>query len=402
MHSVAAATLLGLSCLSLVHAAPVAWGTSSSCAPSSTTPPPPPGGPPAGPPVGVQHSSAGPPPPAGSVFSFPLANGFPSIQNPSAQLTAIEEQAHGTLPNGPPPPSLTADDLVSLKLIAFNEITEVAFFTELLNNITSNTPGYTFTDPNARQTAINAITAVQAQEELHALNANGALAHFGQQVIQPCKYAFPVSDFQSAIGLAATFTDVVLGTLQDVQTHLGTNGDVGLIGPIGSVIGQEGEQNGYYRTILGKIPSALPFLTASTREFAFSALNQNFVVANSCPGEDIPLPVFEVLQITSPAPIAAATQTLDFSFTVTDGKAAPPAGGASLVYINQQNTPVVEQMQNVQFKDGAVSFSAQFPYDQFEMNGLTIAAVVLGSGPFANAAAVANATIAGPGLIEIN
>lgn len=41
-----------------------------------------------------------------SVFKFPLANGFPNIQIPSSALTAIEQQAMGTLPNSPLPKSL--------------------------------------------------------------------------------------------------------------------------------------------------------------------------------------------------------------------------------------------------------------------------------------------------------
>ena len=394
MKTFVISSLVGLGSFALVNAAPVSWSATPSCteAPSAPTP------------IAAPVSPTAPPAPAGSVFSFPLSNGFPNVQNPSSQLTAIELQAHGTEPNGPPPPSLQPDDLLSLKLIAFNEITEVAFFTELLNNITSNVPGYTFTDPNARTTAINAITAIQAQEELHAINANGALAHFGQQPIQACKYAFPVSDFTSAVSLAYTFTDVVLGTLANVQLHLAQNGDAGLVPAIGSVIGQEGEQNGYFRTITGKIPSSLPFLTAGAREFAWSALNQNFVVPGSCPAgevQGVALPIFGALNVLT-SPVPAATTTIDFSFTVTDGKTAPPAGGASLVYINQQNVPVVETLQNVQDNNGVVTFSANFPYDQFEMNGLTLAAVVLGSGPFASAEAVAKATIFGPGLIEIN
>lgn len=35
---------------------------------------------------------------------------------------------------------------------------------------------------------------------------------------------FPISDFNSAIALASTFTDVVLGTLQDVASLLATDG----------------------------------------------------------------------------------------------------------------------------------------------------------------------------------
>ena len=344
------------------------------------------------------HAGSSAPSSSGS-SSFPLSNGFPNIANPSPQLTAIELAAQGTLPNGPPPASVTADTLTSLELIAFNELFEVAFFTSLIQNITNNEPGYGIEGKGVREFVLQALTAVQAQEELHALNANGALAHFGASPVQPCQYKFPVSTFADAIGLASTFTDVVLGTLQDVQSKLATDGDAGLIRGIGSVIGQEGEQNGYYRTLLDKIPSALPFLTTSTREFAFSALNQNFVVAGSCPNVgEINLPIFAPLTVVT-SNIQPKTQNLQFQFTT---KNATSASGLSLVYINQQNLPVVEPLITPTQSGNSISFSAVFPYDQFEMNGLTIAAVVQGSGPFASADAVAAATIAGPGLIEIN
>jgi hypothetical protein len=326
-------------------------------------------------------------------FSFPLSNGFPKITNPSSQLTAIEDQAHGTLPNGPPPPSITADTETSLELIAFNELFEVAFFTELLSNVTNNVPGFQIIDSNECKTVIAALTAVQAQEELHALNANGALAHFGASPIQPCKYNFPVSDFNSAIALASTFTDVVLGTLQDVASLLAADGDDGLIRGIVSVVGQEGEQNGFYRNLLGKIPSALPFLTTSTREFAFSALNQNFIVPGSCPNiGEINLPIFQTLTVDTQN-IQPKSQTLQFSATIDshqgDQKRGAPASSyyssLSVVYINQQNLPVVEPITDVSIKGDVVTFSAQFPFDQFLMNGLTIAAVTSSAGPFASA-----------------
>jgi len=356
------------------------------------------------PPAGGQGSA----PPTGSgsnPFKFPLSNGFPNIQAGSPQLNAIEDQAHGTLPNGPPPPAApAADDLTSLRLIQFNELWEVAFFTELLANITTNTPGYEFQDQSQRDTIVAAITAVLAQEELHALNAGNALAHFNAGPIQPCQYVAPVSTLKDAIRLASTFTDVVLGTLGDVQTHFGQNGDSGLIRGVASVIGQEGEQDGFYRNLLGLIPSQAPFLTASTREFAFSALNQNFVVPGSCPNSNtISLPIFGVLNLLTPT-VAPQDQTLQFSF-----KASGQWGqytsyqGLSLVYINQENTPIVQPITQAQVgSDGTVTFSSNFPFTANKMHGLTIAAVTNGAGPFAGAADVAKATIFGPALIEVD
>jgi hypothetical protein len=329
-------------------------------------------------------------------FSYPLANGFP---NPSPQtVTTIETAAHGSLPNGPPPPSLTPDTLISLRLIAFNELTEVAFFTELVANITNEVDGYT--NIGDIDNILAALNAIVAQEELHALNANGALGHFNAGLIQPCEYNFPVDNFKDAIALATTFTDVVLGTLQDVQGLLGSDGDVGLIRPVGSVIGQEGEQNGYYRSLLGKIPSALPFLTTSTREFAFSALNQNFVVPGSCPNAaSIALPIFK--------PLTLITHELDPKPMTLLFKIAPDStinySSLSLVYINQQNTPVVTPLIDIDPRSNEVRFQAAFPYDPATFgNGLTIAALTTSAGPFANADAVAAATYAGPALIEIN
>jgi len=333
-------------------------------------------------------------------FSFPLPNGFPVITDP----TAIEIAAHGSLPNGAPPTSVTDDTLTSLKLIAFNELAEVAFFTELIYNITKQVEGYNNHDVGGDDAAVaftlSALTAIQAQEELHALNANGALVHFGADAIQPCKYNFPVEKFKDAIALAATFTDVVLGTLQNVQTNLATHGDAGLIQPVGSVIGQEGEQTGFFRSILDKIPSALPFLTTSTREFAFSALNQNFVVPGSCPNSNtIALPVFKPLTITS-IYVETKSQLLEFSIAPISGVDYTTL---SVTYINQQNTPVVEPFQNIEVGSDAVKFKALFPFDGTTFgNGLTIAAVTSGASSFASAEAVAAATIAGPGLIEVN
>ena len=99
---------------------------------------------------------------------------------------------------------------------------------------------------------LSILNIVLAQEELHELNANGAFKLFTNQTIKPCEYIFPVATFNDSIALASTFTDVVLGTLPDIQTVFADNQDNGLIRGVGSVIGQEGEQNGvYHPSLLG-------------------------------------------------------------------------------------------------------------------------------------------------------
>ncbi|KAL6251427.1 hypothetical protein RBB50_001636 [Rhinocladiella similis] len=390
--------LAGAALLSAAHAIPVAssgWGEwegqgngqGGGYGPGSSQPSSTPAPPPAGPPAPLK---------SGNPFSFPLSNGFPNLS--PEQLNATEIQAHGTEPNGGAPTGLAADDLTSIRLIAFNEIFEVAFFTDLLFNITTNVPGFTIDDHNTRQLVINAITAIQAQEELHADNANKILVANSQDPIQACQYKFPSATLSDALAFAKTFTDVVLGTLQDVQLHLANNNDDGVVPVIGSVIGQEGEQNGFFRFFAGLVPSELPFLTRSSREFAFSVLNQAVVVPGTCPNENlIDLPIFLPLTVNT-SPIQPKDQTLSFSVPVD--KSSPPAG-LSLVYINSQNVPIVEKIENAQVVDGVATFDAFFPYNENLLNGLTIAALTNSSGPFTSAEDVAKVTIAGPGLIEI-
>ncbi|KAF2715675.1 late sexual development protein [Pleomassaria siparia CBS 279.74] len=327
---------------------------------------------------------------------FPLSNGFP---NPSTDATMqIQMDAHGTLPNGPPPSSLSPEGTTNLKLIALNEIFEVAYFSELVYNVTNKVQGYDL--GYGHEYVLDALKAIVAQEELHALNANGALQKFNQQPIAPCKYNFPVTDFQSAMSLAGTFTDLVLGTLQDVNQLFAKSGDFGLVRAVSSVIGNEGEQEGFFRLVQKKRPSSQPFLTTAVRDFAFTAI-QSFTIPGSCPNiNTIPLRTFKALTLMS-TNIKPATQNLKFSFAKADANTTDYST-LSLVYINGQNNPVVKSLQNANVEGGNVVFEAAFPYDEFVMDGLTIAAVTKGAGPFADADAVAAATQFGPGLIEFD
>jgi hypothetical protein len=305
-----------------------------------------------------------------------------------------------------------------------NEFFESAFFLSLLANVTNNVAGFQINDQDERNYVIDSLTAIIAQEELHGINADNALKSQNAPTISPCTYKFPTTTFIDAVSFAATFTDLVLGTLQDVIQLLAISKDVALTRGVASVVGQEGAQTGFFRIVenKNKIPSELPFLTTSTRDFAFSALEQGVLV--NCPNDSIlksKLKLFAPLNVVT-ANIAAADQTLQFSFDINSlGKSnvATAASGswsaygntynaaydwtqASLVYINSQNTPVVVKPQSPKVSGTVVTFSANFPYAANLMNGLTIAALTHSAGPFPNASSVAEATLFGPGLIEIN
>lgn len=338
----------------------------------------------------------------------PFGKNFP---NPDKnQISAIQTQAHGSIPNAKPPATVKPSTLTTLRFIAFNEIFEVAFYTQLIQNITNYVPGYEIKDEKKKQKLLANLVAIQAQEEVHALNANNALKNFKVDPIQPCKYSFPVDNVNDAIALASTFTDLVLGTLQDIEQTLAMDGDAGLTRGVAAVIGQEGEQNGYFRTFGGKIASALPFLTTSTRDFAFSALNQAFVIKDSCPNsKDITLKIFNPLTVdVGDLPKDPKPQNIKFSFQLPEGGVKPEWKsdwtGLSLAYINQQNVPVKAQLSGVKVDGSKVSFEALFPFDAGTFgNGLTVAALVNADADFSTAVTVSNSTtVFGPALIEVN
>lgn len=118
---------------------------------------------------------------------------------------------------------------------------------------------------------------------------------------------------------------------------------------------------GFFREQLGLIPSELPFLTASNGLFGWSALNQNFIVPGSCPNPP-PVPILPPLALVTPTPILPKDQLLTFSFAIDD--TGVDTSAFYLVYINQQNLPIVEEPQNVQVAGDVVTFEADFPYTE--------------------------------------
>lgn len=333
---------------------------------------------------------------AAAPFSFPLANGFPNLN--STAIEAVYKLAGGTLPNGALPTSIKASGVQTLQLLAANEIFEVAYFTELLSNITSGVAGY---EAGNTDYIKKTLEAVIAQEQVHAYGVNAILANANATMIQPCEYQFPVDNFDDAIALAQTFTDVVLGVLPVAQTVWAEDGgdETALIQIFGTIIAQEGEQNGFYRFLQNKVAAAAPILTGSGPQFAFTAVSQ-FIVPGSCPNIDvIGISAFPALN-TETMPMAQNSTQL-FSVNSTNVTAT----SASMVYISGQNLPVSVPITNVNVDTdmGMTYFFAEFPYDSGFARGLTIGALVSGTNEiFMNVSQVAEKTLAGPALIEID
>ncbi|KAI0399346.1 sexual development protein [Xylaria palmicola] len=327
----------------------------------------------------------------------PSDDGFPKPNE--QQLLAIEQQANGRLSDAPPPPTLSQAGITNFQLIAFNEHLEVKFFEELISNITNHVPGY---EPDSSTWSeadiLEILKTVKAQEELHAITAVNTLENFGAPLVpQPCTYDFPATTLEEAINLAETLTGVVLGTLQDAEQSFARSGDDGPVRAIAAVIGQEGEQNGFYRTLLSQKPSEKPFLTTSVAAFAFSALQQ-FVVA--CPFDvgQIHIPVFPALSVLT----TAEPRDTYLSFSADLGANAPSNLDSLFVtYLVGQQVPISEPIINPKLDGGVLTFDALFPFTENLMTGLSIAALTNASN-FADADALVANTLAAPGLIQVN
>ena len=236
------------------------------------------------------------------------------------------------------------------------------------------------------------------------------LAHFNAFAPPPCVYEFPTTDLASAIALSQTFTSLVLGTLQDAAEGLAINGDHGPVRTIASVIGEEGEQNGFFRSLLNRKPAEKPFLTTSVAAFLFSSL-QDFVV--SCPFDlgQIPiprLPTIKVLSGNGGGDVSPQDQTLTFSADLAGVAAAKPYYGSPaaasalfITYLTGQNLPVSVPISSVAWSGDVITFQANFPFEEFTMSGLTVAALTTASN-YTGPDAIAASTLAAPALIQVN
>lgn len=232
---------------------------------------------------------------------------------------------------------------------------------------------------------------------MHAISANAALKAANVPPIKPCSYHFPVTNFDEGIKFVYKFTDLVLGVLQDAIVFFGKGGDPKLARLIASIIGQEGEQAGWYRAVQHKVPSELSFLTFAEPSFAASLIVQHYALPGSCPNVgEIPLPIYKPLKIVT----QPAAKTMPIKVALESNGTLP--NPMWLTYINQQNLPIVEPLKVLSQEGSKTVVQALFPYDEHMMNGLTVALVTNSGGPFSSASAAGDTAVFGPGLIEVN
>lgn len=228
----------------------------------------------------------------------------------------------------------------------------------------------------------------------------------GTFVPSPCKYNFGVNTLHDAIVLAETFTSVVVSTLQDVIQLLAENGDSGPTRAVASVIGQEGEQDGFYRLLLARTPSQKPFLTTNVAPFAWSVL-QTFIVPGSCNLSSVNVPIFTPLKVLSGqngTNVAPMDQQISYSADLTGVKGASSFVGGNgtglfLTLLTGQDLPFSVPLNATSWSGSVVTFNASFPYNDLVADGLSIAALTTSGN--VSLAGLPNSTLAAPGLIQV-
>lgn len=83
------------------------------------------------------------------------------VNDTGSSLESIEQEAHGRLFNASLPLSVSKDSVTSLQLIAFTELFEVAFFEQLLFNLTNHVDGFELNSSPSGSFVIDTILAVQ-------------------------------------------------------------------------------------------------------------------------------------------------------------------------------------------------------------------------------------------------
>ncbi|ODM20626.1 hypothetical protein SI65_03679 [Aspergillus cristatus] len=286
----------------------------------------------------------------------PLKDGYPVISNKTT-LADVEQLAGGHAGTYPPAPTLDVDDRTSWAVLAFSSLSTIAFYNELIANITNHVPGYD---------------------------------------VSPTM----ITDFESAIDYAIQLSYISIGHIPDMVQHTANNLGTGGANIIFNVAGWSsvyGQQNGWFWSLLGKSPSVQPVSTPAPRDFLYSLIYQTSVVPGSCPDASLPVQRYEPLILITEN---VKDALIKFEFI---NKAKIDAGSNhSMVYLNGNIAPLTVPFNVSSNHDDKVKITADFPHDKWNMDGLTLVSVVKGTGNFSFPIDVANATLFGPALIVYN
>ncbi|KAF7551964.1 hypothetical protein G7046_g7557 [Stylonectria norvegica] len=366
------------------------------------------------------------------------AGGLPVPLN--RQIRVISSEAGGKLPKGPLPKNLSKKGIAAFQLILLNEFFEVAYFEALRKNVTKKRTGFelgyetalrtngTRYENNQTRAEIRMeqnLNVLLNQEKMHAIAAQQVLKANHAVRPPPCRYRCHVNNLEEALRHAETFTAVGMGVLQTVSVILSEENQSDVVRILSSIIGQEGEQNGYFRELLGYVPTEAPFLTNVPLEYAYSVLQRYTLQCSYTKTkieDDFTMTKFptldvedqEILTMTANETSLKFVASLDHEaikkldqLNISQARPVPgqltfpvplPKDKLFMTYLNGQRMHSVD-LEEGSLNDSILTTKASFPCKKENWRGLTIAALTT-TNKFADYDELVNNTIAGPGLIQ--
>lgn len=78
------------------------------------------------------------------------------------QLEKLEELAQGRIPDTYLPSNISSQGIKNLQLLAYTELIEIAFFTDLITNVSTSQPGFEIEDLEERVEILEGLSTVLA------------------------------------------------------------------------------------------------------------------------------------------------------------------------------------------------------------------------------------------------
>jgi hypothetical protein len=309
-------------------------------------------------------------------------------------LSDVVVAAGGGIPDTGVPTLISQNAIKDLQLALFLENLEVDFFRNGLENLTT----WGNTDPKiidvvSRITSVwistrfcqNMSSPTAQQERIHVAALESILHAYGQTIVPPCEYSFPVEDLASFLHHGELITSVGIGAIIGLADRIAIT-DPLLVRSASSIMTVESRHDAFFRHMRGLAPNPSPFDTGIGKIWAFN-LALPFVKPGSC-HVGIPLPVLPALR-ASILPMNGTTRRVGFTW---DGRDLPSDTGPRnmfIAWVNQLNKPLYSPVTVTADGTGLVSLprnltgsvfaalTSQQPMDQEDLEAVTLAGPVI-------------------------
>jgi hypothetical protein len=159
-------------------------------------------------------------------------------------------------------------------------------------------------------------------------------------VVPPCKYAFPVTNFEEFLSIANLITSANFGSVIGLQQQLDGSAPA-LATSTTAILGVETRHDAFLRILHGVVPNPAPYDTGIPIGWAYN-IGLQYTVPGSCPVE-VPLPTYPQLYLDHPASFSNGSYPDTLSFTWdTQQSWVQREKGKQLyaAWVNQYNEPM--------------------------------------------------------------